>query len=70
VENGVCVTDLNLATAVDSGNFFPTCDGTNDPDIWYTWTAPITSVAGEPIILNFDDGTGQTNNCFLGIEFY
>jgi len=70
VESGVCVSNLNFATATDTGPYFPTCDGSGDPDIWYSWTAPVTTAAGDPINLIFDDGTGQTNNCFLGIEFY
>jgi len=70
VVNEICVNDYNFFVASDSDSNTPSCWGGNRPDVWFSWTAPIISAAGDPINLVFDNGEGQENTCFLGIEFY
>lgn len=70
VVNGVCVDDYNFLIANDSDPDIPSCWVSTQPDVWFSWTAPIISAPGDPIDLVFDSGQGQVDNCFLGIEFY
>lgn len=72
VLNGVCVEDYNFLIAnISENSNIPSC---NDPfehsTLWFSWTAPIITAAGDPLNLMFDNGQGQENNCYLGIEFY
>jgi len=72
VEAGTCVTDFDFSPFSGDGVLSPTptCDLTGDAVVWFSWTAPIVTAAGDPLDLNFDDGDGQTNDCDIGIEFY
>jgi len=70
VAAGTCVTGFDFSAYTDSGNPSPTCDFGGDAVAWFSWTAPITTVAGDPIDLTFDDGDGQATDCNLGIEAY
>jgi len=66
VANGVCVTDYDFSIfGVFGQSILPTCNFGYDASTWFSWTAPVTTAIGDPLLLNFDDG-----NCSLGIEFY
>jgi|GEM_PF-1204866 len=70
VEAGTCVTGFDFTIFSDNGNPSPTCDFGGDAVVWFSWTAPIITAAGDPIDLNFDDGDGQAMDCDIGIEVY
>jgi len=71
VINGTCLSNINFSLFGNSGNSpLISCTPGGPNALWFSWSAPITSVAGDPINLFFDNGAGQTNNCFLSIEFF
>lgn len=70
VAAGTCVTGFDFTPFSDNGNPSPTCDFGGDAVVWFSWTAPIVTVAGDPIDVEFDGGDGQANNCNIGIEVY
>jgi len=66
ISNSGCVSDFDFEGYTDSGlSPSPSCDA-GDPNVWYTFTAPITSSAGDPLTLQWDAGFF----CFVGIEIY
>jgi len=69
VAAGTCVTGFDFTPFTDNGPS-PTCDFGGDAVVWFSWTAPVITAAGDPIDLTFDDGDGQTNDCDIGIEAY
>jgi len=66
VVNETCVTGYDFSTFTDSGlSPFATCDMGGDATGWFTFTAPITTAAGEPVTLEWDGFS-----CGIGIDVY
>ncbi len=65
--NGNCITGFDFSAYTDSGTDSPspTCDFGGDAVAWFTWTAPVTTNAGDPLNLFFNSG-----DCAIGIEAY